>query len=99
MTNDTLPLPNLPRLPRVLYDASGSLRRHHMMRRGALFVWLLCAICATAAVTFARPGVVRLRNGTTYEGDVTEDPKTPDVVVVTIRGIPTRIERSGIASL
>src|SRR5437667_12768755 len=55
---------------------------------------LLIISLVTAA--FARQGVVKTRNGQTYEGDIEE--KT-DGVIVTSRGIQTRVTTNNIASV
>src|SRR5262245_17678209 len=49
------------------------------------------------SISLGKPGVVRTREGQTYDGDV--DEKDPDAVVVTVRGIETRIARNRIASI
>src|SRR5690348_10064180 len=55
----------------------------------------LSVVCSS--MTFAKPGVVRTREGQTYDGEV--DEKDPDAVVVNVRGIETRIARDRIASI
>jgi thioredoxin-like negative regulator of GroEL len=59
--------------------------------------WLLLIGGLTATFAFAKPGVVKTRDGKTYDGEVNDS--DPDTVVVTVRGIPTRIARNRIASI
>lgn len=66
-------------------------------RRRGVFVWLLAA-GLSATVAMARPGIVRTTDGQTFEGDVTVDESDANIVIVTVRGIPMRLERSRIAS-
>src|SRR4051794_6799446 len=66
------------------------------MTRHAGFV-LLLAICCSASLAFAKTGVVKTREGQTYEGDI--DDHDPQMVVVTVKGIQTRIPKANIASL
>ena len=68
--------------------------------RGAVTWFLLISgllYAAAATLVHAKPGVVRTREGQTYDGDV--DEKDPDNVVVTVRGIKTTIARTRIASI
>ena len=61
--------------------------------------WIVCVGLMTfwsASMLLAKPGIVKTRDGRTLEGDVTE--KT-DVVIVTIRGIPTSIARENLESM
>jgi hypothetical protein len=58
-------------------------------------VGLICCIL-TASVALAKPGVVKTKNGQTYEGEVEEK---PDGVVVTIKGIQTRIAQRDVSSV
>jgi hypothetical protein len=66
------------------------------MRRAGVWTWLALFIMS-ATFAYARPGVVKTRDGQTYDGDI--DDKDPDALVVTVKGIKTRIERSRIASV
>jgi hypothetical protein len=65
------------------------------MTRSGVIACLLC-VCAAAAA-FARPGTVTTRDGHTYEGDI--DDRNADFVIVNVKGIETRIDRSRIASV
>src|SRR5690349_3224404 len=64
---------------------------------------LVAAVGASAllvlrpSTSLAKPGVVRTKEGQTYDGDV--DEKDADTVVVNVRGIETRIARDRIASI
>jgi hypothetical protein len=68
-----------------------------MMRR-----WMIRAsvcgavVCLSASVLWAKPGIVKLRDGRTLEGDVVEK---EDQVTVTIKGIPSNISRDSVASV
>ncbi len=66
------------------------------MTRPGVLTWLV-VLGLSATVSFARPGVVKTRDGQTYDGDI--DDKDPDALLVTVKGIKTRIERSRIASV
>ncbi len=68
------------------------------MKRSWIVRASLCGAlaCLSASVLLAKPGIVKTRDGRTFEGDVTE--KT-DGVVVTLRGIPTTIARDNIDSV
>src|SRR3954471_22356898 len=64
-------------------------------------IWLLAVIGISAAganVAFARPGVIRTVDGQTYDGEI-DDKKDPEALIVTVRGITTRIERARVASV
>jgi hypothetical protein len=56
----------------------------------------LLGVLLSLSVALARQGVVKTRNGQTYEGEVEEK---AGVVTVTNRGIQTRIAQSDVASL
>jgi hypothetical protein len=56
---------------------------------------MLCVLTASAAL--AKQGVVKTKNGQTYEGDVEE--KSDGSVVVTIKGIQTKMARSDVSSV
>ncbi len=58
-------------------------------------VGLICCIL-TASVALARQGVVKTKNGQTYEGDVEEK---SDGVIINIKGIQTRIAQVNVASV
>jgi hypothetical protein len=60
-----------------------------------IFVLLLFGLCASVAL--AKPGIVKLKNGQVFEGDV--DDKDPDNVVVTSGKIKTSIERGRIDAI
>src|SRR5438105_4354027 len=66
------------------------------MARGGVLVWLFLTLIS-ATVALARPGIVRTRDGQTYDGEV--DDKDPDNILVTVRGIQTSIPRVRIASI
>ena len=66
-----------------------------MIRRGGAWGAAVCVLLC-ASILYARPGVVRTRDGQTFQGEVQE---RGDDVVVTIRNIPTRIPRERIASI
>ena len=64
-------------------------------------VWVCLAFAAglSAAVAFARPGIVRTTDGQAFEGDVSTDESDANIVVVKVRGIPMRLARSSVASI
>src|SRR4051794_33171504 len=66
------------------------------MTRPGVWTWL-ALLGFSATVVLARPGVVKTRDGQTYDGEV--DDKAPDALVVTVKGIKTRIERTRVASV
>jgi hypothetical protein len=66
-----------------------------MNRRGVV-VLLLCGLCAATA--FAKPGVVKTRDGQTYSGEI--DESNPDTITVTSAAkIPTAVPRNRVASI
>jgi len=58
--------------------------------------WWVLIICMLAIPVWARPGMVRTTGGLAYEGDIVEQ---PDTVVVTVRGIQTRLPREQVLSV
>jgi hypothetical protein len=66
------------------------------MTRPGVWTWL-ALLGLSATIVFARPGVVKTKDGQTYDGDI--DDKDPDALIVTVKGIKTRIERSRIATV
>jgi hypothetical protein len=73
-----------------------------MTGRGTIRTWAICgglAVGFAVSAALARPGIVKLDNGTTYEGDVTPDPKDPNALIVNVHGIASRIARNQIASV
>src|SRR5687768_6104269 len=69
------------------------LARRYLMNRRLWWTAAAACICLSTSVLFARPGVVKTRDGKTIEGDIEE---RPDQVVVTIRGIKTAVNRDNI---
>ena len=68
-----------------------------MMRSGVLGVVVgVLLIGGAVGVALAKQGVVKTRNGQSYEGDITEK---GDLVIVNNRGIETRINKSNIESV
>ncbi|MEA2736372.1 MAG: hypothetical protein QOE14_2823, partial [Humisphaera sp.] len=65
------------------------------MKRCGVVVLLLCGLFA--ATVFAKPGVVKTRDGQTYAGEL--DESNPETIVVTAGKIPTAVPRSRIASI
>ena len=65
-----------------------------MTRTGLLGLFVLLCVCPAL---FAKPGVVKTSEGITYEGEI--DEKDPNAVTVTVRGIPTTINRGHITSI
>src|SRR5687767_1647604 len=66
------------------------------MNRRGVCVWLLCGLCASIA--FAKPGVVKTRDGQTYSGEI--DESNPEQVTVTSSAnIPTAIPRDRVATI
>jgi hypothetical protein len=65
------------------------------MTRNAVLCWLLVVLLGGELL--ARPGVVKTHDGQTYEGEV--DERDPAAVVIVVRGIQTRIDRSRVASI
>ena len=66
-----------------------------MNRRGVV-VLLLCGL--SAGVAFAKPGVVKTRDGQTYSGEI--DETNPETITVTSSAnIPTAIPRNRVASM
>ena len=51
------------------------------------------ALCLSASLLFARPGVVKTLDGKTLEGDIEEK---PDQVLVTMHGIKTAVNRDNV---
>ena len=67
-----------------------------MKRCAAAFV-ILCGLCAATSV-FAKPGVVKTKDGQTYSGEI--DESNPDAITVkTSTGIPTAVPRNRVASI
>lgn len=66
-----------------------------MIRRGLL---VTAGLLLAASFVAARPGVVKTREGHTYEGEVVDRPGE-DFVTVTVRGIQTRINRPDVAGI
>lgn len=64
------------------------------IRRG-----LVCgvAVCVLATALWARPGIVKHRDGSTYTGDVSEE--EAGKVVVRVRDIPIAIDRRDVVSI
>jgi hypothetical protein len=64
--------------------------------------WMVCAVLGGALVYFsasmllAKQGVVKVKDGRTLEGDITEK---PDGLTVSVRGIPTNINRDDVDSI
>ncbi len=55
------------------------------------------AVCAVSASLWAKPGIVKTRDGTSYQGEVTE---TEDgKIVIKVHGIDMRVERRDVASI
>src|SRR5438270_4332169 len=76
-------------------------RRPHgvRFRRWTLRGAVVCCgalACLSASVLLAKPGVVKTKDGRTIEGDVDE---RADSVVVTVRGIPTTINKESVDSV
>ena len=71
-----------------------------MLTRRGVWTWLtvLGMSAMSATIVFARPGVLKTVDGQTYDGDI-DDKKDPEALIVTVRGITTRIERSRVASV
>ena len=68
-------------------------------RRGVMPCVLLTAVlCLSPAALHARPGVVTTTDGQRFEGEVESDAQDASVVIVKVRGIPMRIEKSRVAS-
>jgi hypothetical protein len=68
-----------------------------MMRRWMIRASFCGALaCLSASVLWAKPGILKLRDGRTLEGDVVEK---DDQVTITIAGIPSNIPRDTIASV
>ncbi len=66
------------------------------MNQRVLYFTLTLLLCVASAV-HAKVGIVKTREGNTYEGDINDtDAKS---VTVTMRGIPTTIERGRIISI
>src|SRR5438270_13286129 len=84
---------NLPLLPCVFRMAITHLRRSLMLRR-----WMLGGVggMLLASVLCARPGVVKTRDGQTFQGDITEE---QDQLVVDRTGIRTAVPRDTIQSV
>ncbi len=59
----------------------------------------IAAIGIMASVLWARPGVVKTKDGRTIEGDIIESVDKPDQITVSAHGAQLSIERSNIASL
>src|SRR5690242_9953970 len=57
----------------------------------------LMVVLLAACVAFARQGIVKTKNGQTYEGDVAE--QSNGSVTVTIKGIQTKVAQADIASV
>ena len=66
------------------------------MKRCGVVVLLLCGFCV--ATVYAKPGVVKTRDGQTYAGEI--DETSPDsITVTTAANIPTAIPRNLIATI
>ena len=67
-----------------------------MDRRGVVVVLLCCGLCASVA--FAKPGVVKTRDGQTYSGEIDEG-NAEQVTVTSSANIPTAIPRNRVATI
>src|SRR5687768_10763435 len=66
------------------------------MNRCGVMVLLLCGL--SAATVFAKPGMVKTRDGQTYSGEIDEsNPET--ITVKSASGIPTAVPRNRIATI
>ena len=61
------------------------------MTRSGVLGCLFCAILAAAvsSIALARPGTVKTTDGHSYDGEI--DDRNADFVIVTVRGIETRV--------
>lgn len=66
------------------------------MTRRAWLIALTAAAGMTASVLLAEPGIVKTRDGATYQGEIRE---RGDNVIITIRGVETVIPRTNVASI
>ena len=60
--------------------------------------WMLGGLCSLllASVCSAQPGIVKTRDGQTFEGEITE---TADQVIIERKGIKVTVEKSDIRSI